>query len=108
MSKILLVNFDEELRKRLAGFLRAERHETFVGGEGECLPAILQRSGGAIDLFILDVSCREKYVRELLAEVISHRAKSGPRPMVLCISRIYRGPRFALDLEMKGARFLYV
>jgi hypothetical protein len=30
-----------------------------------------------------------------------------PTPVILCVSRVYRGPRMRLEAERKGARFLY-
>jgi len=106
MATILLANFDEEFRDRLGAFLRIERHIVFVAPESESLPPLLRQS--AVDLLIVDVSRREKYACDLLADVGAHRALNGPRPAVLCISRVYRGPRFALDLERKGVRLIYV
>ncbi len=108
MAKILLVNFDEERATRLAGFLRTERYEVCINSETEKFSQMLKWHVCGIDLVILDASHREKYVRDLLTEIASYRARNGARPMVLCISRVYRGPRFRLDLERKGARFLYV
>jgi hypothetical protein len=108
MANILLVNFDEERALRLAAFLRTERYEVRINLEAEKFPQMLKRHVCEIDLVILDASHREKYVRYLLTEIASYRARNGPRPMVLCISRVYRGPRFQLDLERKGARLVYV
>jgi DNA-binding response OmpR family regulator len=108
MAKILLVNFDVELGTRLSAFLRAERHELCAVLECGHFAEMLKRCPVPIDLVILDVSLGEKYVRDLLSEISSYRVRNGPRPAILCISRVYRGPHFALDLERKGARLLYV
>jgi len=106
MAAILLANFDEEFRDRLAAFLRVERHSVHVALEPAPLSQLLRRA--TVDLLIVDVSHRENYVRDLLADLGAHRAKRGPRPSVLGVSRVYRGPRFALDLERKGLRLIYV
>jgi hypothetical protein len=108
MAKILLANFDEEAGARLTAFLRNEHHEIGLSFENESFFQILRRCGAVNDLLILDVSRREKYARDLLAQISSHRLQYGPRPMVLCISRSYRGAQFELDLERQGARVVYV
>ena len=108
MAKILLANFDEEAGVRLTAFLRNEHHEVRSALENESFSQMLQRCGHTTDLLILDVSRRERYARDLLTQVTSHRIQYGPRPMLLCISRAYRGAQFELDLEQKGARVVYV
>jgi hypothetical protein len=108
MAKILLANFDEEEGTRLTAFLRNEHHEVGLSFKDESFVQILRRCGAATDLLILDVSRREKYARELLAQVTSHRLQYGPRPLILCILRSYRGAQFELDLERQGARVVYV
>jgi DNA-binding response OmpR family regulator len=107
MPRILLVNFDEEQARRMAAFLRTERQQVCVAPATENVSQTVRRICG-IDLVILDASHREKYARDLLNGIASYRARNGPRPMVLCISRVYRGPRFQLDVERKGARLIYV
>jgi DNA-binding response OmpR family regulator len=108
MAKILLANFEEEAGVRLSVFLRNEHHEVCLAFENDSFSQMLRRCGPATDLLILDVSRREKYTRDLLAQITSHRVQYGPRPMLLCISRAYRGAQFELDLERKGARVVYV
>ena len=108
MAKILLVNFDDRSGPRLAAFLRAERAEVGVASEREPFARMLKRKGAPIDLIILDASRQEKHLCKVLNEIAAYQVRNGPRPMVLCISRVYRGPRFELDLERKGARLLYV
>jgi DNA-binding response OmpR family regulator len=108
MAKILLANFDEEAGARLTAVLRNERHEAQLARENESFSQMMQRRDLKPDLLILDMSRRERYARDLLAEVSSHRIQYGPRPMLLCISRAYRGAQFELDLERKGARVVYV
>jgi hypothetical protein len=108
MAKILLANFDEEAGVRFTAFLRNEHHEVGSALENESFSHMLQRCGLKADLLILDVSRRERYACDLLDQVSSHRIQCGLRPMVLCVSRAYRGAQFELDLERKGARVVYV
>jgi DNA-binding response OmpR family regulator len=108
MAKILLANFDEQAGISLAAFLRNEHHDVYVALEDQAFSQLLGRYGTATDLVILDVSSRKKHSYDLLAQIASRRVQHGPRPMILCISRVYRGPQFELDLERKGARVVYV
>ena len=108
MAQILLANFDEEEGVRLTAVLRNEHHEVRLALENESFLQMLRRCGLTTDLLILDVSRRERYARDLLTQVTSHRIQHGPRPMLLCISRAYRGAQYELDLERKGARVVYV
>jgi DNA-binding response OmpR family regulator len=108
MARILLANFDEEAGARLTAVLRNERHEAQLARENESFSQMMQRHGFTPDLLILDVSRHERYARDLIDQVSSHRIQYGPRPMVLCLSRAYRGAQFELGLEQKGARVVYV
>jgi DNA-binding NtrC family response regulator len=107
MATILLVNFAGEQGARLAAFLRNERHEVSVAYGNPQFSEMI-RQYGTTDLVILDVSFREGSTRNLLGQIVSHRVQAGPRPMLLCVSRVYRGPQFELELERKGARLVYI
>jgi hypothetical protein len=108
MANIILVNFAEEPGSRVAAFLRVDQHKVHVAQENAHFSDVLHEYGNEIDLVILDASRHEKHVRQFLTELISFKTRNGPRPMALCISHVYRGPRFVLDMERKGARFVYV
>lgn len=108
MATILLMNFYEENGRRLAAFLRAEHHEVRMFVSNQQLPKWLQHQGDTIDLIIIDASQNERAGSSLLAGIVLYRAQYGPSPTVLCVSRVYRGPQFQLDLEKKGARLVYV
>jgi DNA-binding response OmpR family regulator len=108
MAKIVLMNFDEEQGLRLAAFLRMERHEVVCALPKQTYLGWLHGQDDDADLVILDASYREKAFRQILEDIAARRARNGPRPMILCISRQYRGPQFQLDIERKGARLVYV
>lgn len=108
MPNILLVNFDENFGPRLAAFLRVEGHQVREVRQIEDLSQVLRNRSEVPDLLIVDVSNCDQYIHELLDQFTSHRMRHGLKPMVLCMSRVYLGPRFALNIERKGARFLYV
>jgi hypothetical protein len=108
VARLVLANFDAETAAQLIQLLQRNRHSatllpTNTSGHGP--QAIGQVS---CDLIILDVSRDDRATRALLIEALRRRAESGPRPMLLCVTRAYRGPRYEFDLERKGARIAYV
>ena len=107
MTRILLVNFDDEQASRLAAFLRAGTQEICIADSSLPLGHVI-RHVAEFDLVIMEASHREKLVRDVMSGIAIERSKYGPRPMVICVCRIYRGPRFELDLEKQGARVVYV
>jgi DNA-binding response OmpR family regulator len=106
MATIVVSNFAEAPAARLADLLRLRGNRVLVCDHTQSI----SRSIGStdVDLIILDVSKDDAHVRERLAEVRHCRERRGIKPLLLCVSMIYRGARFELDLERKGARFLYV
>jgi DNA-binding response OmpR family regulator len=108
MGQILLMNFDEEMGSKLAVALRNQRHSVVMLPKDVSFAKALTLGKGSPDLVILDFSRIERNGRTLLSEIVFYRARYGPWPMLLCVSRVYRGPQFELDLERKGARVVYV
>lgn len=106
--QLLLVRFDNASEGRLTELLRQRGYRVSAYSREESLLECLSRFGREIDLVILDVSGNDPEVRNYLAEIVRYRAQHGHRPMVLCVSRVYRGPQFELELERKGARVVYV
>lgn len=108
MARVVLANFDAESGAQLVQLLKRNRHSATL------LPATapddVERtiSRATCDLILLDVSCDDRPTHALLGEIVRRRAELGLRPMLLCVARVYRGPRFELDLERKGARLAYV
>lgn len=103
MAGILLVSFPMATATRLSSFLRNFGHSVAIE------PAQFPRTKVLcnFDLVILDVSNNQVDLWQRLATVQRYRIEHGPRPMVLCTSLTYRGPRFELDIEQKGARLIY-
>lgn len=108
MALVVLANFDAETAVQLIQLLQRNRHSASLLPTGSFKgdPRVIRRI--PCDLIIIDVTSHVQTARALLGEVIRRRAKGGPRPMLLCVARTYRGPRFELDLERKGARLAYV
>ena len=107
MARVVLANFDAETAAQLIQLLERNRHSATH------LPAATSnhdpRAIGQVlcDLIILDITLDDKATRTLLTEALRRRAESGPGPMLLCVSRVYRGPRYEFDLERKGVRLAY-
>lgn len=105
MAHILLLNFDPAAAKAVDALLRGKGHHVTVeASDHSQIASDLHR----FDVVMIDMSLDNAAGHAYVTAVRNHRAEHGPRPMLLCISRIYRGPRFALDLERKGARVVYV
>jgi DNA-binding response OmpR family regulator len=103
-----LVKFDQVTGERLAEFLGYRGYRAAIHSGDQPLLQILQKHPRGFDLVILDVSCDDAVTRKHIAAVRARREQYGLRPMLLCVSRVYRGPRFELELEREGARVVYV
>lgn len=108
MAQILLVKINEFEARRLTEFLIVRGHRVTVFEPTQSLVRLLGELGQNLDLVILDVSLQGPEAGRYLEELKLYRAAHGPRPMILCVSHVYRGPRFELDLERQGARVVYV
>jgi hypothetical protein len=107
-ARILLVNFDKTSEERLTEIFRQKGHYTSIYRRVEPLAAHVSKAGQDIDLVVFDVSGNDRETLKQLGDMRRYRAQHGHRPMVLCVFRVYRGPRFELELERKGARVVYV
>jgi hypothetical protein len=107
MAQILLVKFGESEERRLAEFFGTQGHRVSSLDDTKSLSCLLDNVGKDLDLAILHVSANCD-AEEDLETLRRHRDTNGLRPMVLCVSRVYRGPRFELEIERKGGRLVYV
>jgi hypothetical protein len=103
MAGILLVSFPMATATRLSSFFRDLGHSVAIEPAQFPRPEALCN----FDLVILDVTKNHVDLWQRLATAERYRIEHGPRPMILCRSLIYRGPRFELDIEQKGARLIY-
>jgi hypothetical protein len=108
MARILIGGFDESTAAQLAIQMRAGRHDVRVcEAIGECDRHITVL-GAAIDLVVIDGTASPGLVDKCFKSIADLYAGRGRRPMLLCVSRVYHGPRFEIDLENEGARLVYV
>ena len=108
MGRVLLVKFDETFEGQVTEILRRKGLLVSTYRRGERLAERLAKMDQEVDLVILDVSHEDQDTQDRFAEILRYRAQHGPKPMLLCVSRVYRGPRFELEFERKGARVVYV
>jgi len=106
VARVLLAGFDKDMANELALLFARLGHQIVI------LPATAapyELSGsGEVDMIVLEVSIETGLVKSVLAaKAESDQPVPGP-PILLCVSRVYRGPRFELDLERRGGRLVYV
>jgi DNA-binding response OmpR family regulator len=105
MATILLLNFDEEHEARLAAVLRGRGHRVRVADNSQTLPFATQEH--RIDLMIVDVTQAKNDSWTELSRLCSLCGGNGLPILILCYSKIYRGPYFELKVEKLGARFVH-
>lgn len=108
MAGILPFGFDEQTGVCLSGLLYARGHRVYVCASTESFLSTLHLRGKQIDLLVLYLSAANRYCSSELAAVNNYRGMYDPKPMLLCVLDMYRGTRFELELEQKGARVAYV
>lgn len=108
MTDILLVDFNPAVTERLMEMLRAKCYSVSIHSCHRTLSETLSTHERNFDIVIIDVSTYSTAVRQHLTLLTAHRAERGPRPMILCVSQVDRGPQFELQLEREGARVVYV
>jgi hypothetical protein len=108
VAQILLGNSSETLGESLATLLTNRGHRVTPSSADHSLEDTLRRRGWEFEIVILDVSNNDAQTQHDLAAVKRYKMRHGPKPMLLCVSRVYRGPGFELELECRGARVVYV
>ena len=105
MAKLLVIDCDGNSHSELMGSLQAHRHEvTHCTGLTD-LKKVPIPNLKKFDVAILLLRCAGRDVSRALGYL---KLSCGLRPMILCVCSVYHGSRMRLDLERRGARFLYV
>ena len=108
MARILIGGFDQPTATQLATQLRAGRHDVRIcEAIGECDRHIIEH-GAAIDLVVVDGTASPGLVEKCFKSIADLYSGRGRKAMLLCVSRVYHGPRFEIDLENEGARLVYI
>lgn len=107
MARILLISPDETEQVRLATELRRRSHSVRMAGR--CDSAALGSEGEQqpVEIVVCDVTGLDEAGRRELREFAEFVRQHPASIFMLCYSRIYRGPRFELEMERLGARFVY-
>jgi hypothetical protein len=107
MATILLIGSDQTDQENLAATLRARGHSVLLTENWHFSSTDFNARLSSADIAIVDVTrLDEDSLRQL--RHICLRTRQDQFPVhVLCYSRTFRGPRFELDIERLGARFVY-
>jgi hypothetical protein len=108
MAHILIGGFDASTAAQLASQLQAGRHDVRICEAIHDCGRHIADSGTAIDLVVVDGTASPGLVEKCFKGIADLYAGRGRRAMLLCVSRVYHGPRFEIDLENEGARLVYV
>jgi hypothetical protein len=108
MARILISSQDVKFSESLAQSLRTHRHEVSVRQISPGDLREIERHTNSYDILVLDVTGLDHGATRKLIVAGSECSLPGTMPIVLCISRIYKGARFEFDLERQGSRLIYV
>jgi len=108
MARILLLSPDESSAKVLAVFLEQRRHRVTVRRGGQYARDDPTGDLYNFDVLIVDMTANRPEDWERLDRVRFGAERTASKPRILCMSRVYRGPKFELDIEGRGARLVYV
>jgi DNA-binding response OmpR family regulator len=107
MATILLLGSDKKNQENLASALRAKGHSILVADN--CRISFTDWSAriSSAEIAVFDVTRLDDDGKRQLRSVCQQPWRDGVPVLVLCYSRAYHGPRFELDIERLGARFVY-
>jgi DNA-binding response OmpR family regulator len=108
VAKILLSKFDDEWTQSLVELFQREHHQVAICSSGQSVLNTLERTKEPYELLVVDVSADHENAMKLVKQIKRFRFQCGNRLKVLCVSRVYRDPRFEFELEKEGARLVYV
>jgi DNA-binding response OmpR family regulator len=107
MAKILLIGSDETYQETLASKLQARGHAVFMPKPRRQWPADWNATMSSVDVVVFDVTLLNDDSKRQL-QSICHWSRQDKFPvLVLCYTRVFRGPRFELEIERLGVRFVY-
>lgn len=107
MAHILLLDPDEEHARALAAELKRYGHSVAIYADMQVILNDMKRDTVEVDVVIVDLTSDRPEVWEALDQIWRLTWKRAETLMVLCISRVYRGPRMKLEVERRGARMVY-
>ena len=107
MAKILLIGTDREHQDNLVHRLRVRGHSVEIVNDWASLEVKRRTLMLSAEIVIIDVTQLTENNRPDLRRTCQAVRMDGCPTLVLCYSRIDRGPRFELAIERLGARYVY-
>ena len=107
MAQVLLLDPDEAHARMLAADLKRYGHFVAICTEAQVALSDMKRQTAEIDVVIVDLSSDRIEAWDALDEILRLNWENAVPPMILCVSRVYRGPRMKLAVERRGARLVY-
>ena len=107
MATILLIGSERVDQENLASTLRKHGHEVLVADNSRQLITDWNARLSSVELVVFDITHLNDDSGRQLRSICQLSRPDGFPVLVLCVSRSYRDPRFELDIERLGARFVY-
>ena len=107
MARILLYDPDENHAHELVGELKHRRFYCEVFHHRRDFLARLKRGRNDFDILMLNLAFDTPKEWELLDMCGQLIKGCSSQSRLLCVSRVYRGPRTRLEAELRGARIVY-
>ena len=107
MATILLVGSERADQDNLASTLQNRGHDVILADDHRRSLTNWNAHMSSVEIVVFDVTNLNYDSKRRLRSICQLSRPDGSPVLVLCISRSYRGPRFELDIERLGARFVY-
>lgn len=108
MARILILDFDGRRGTTLTSVLERHHHHARVAATVHEALLELTSNDSPYEVVIFDLSRNRTSDWQSLDHVIAVTAQPPGGPMVLCVSDVYHGPAMKLEVERKGARFVWM
>jgi DNA-binding response OmpR family regulator len=107
MATILLIGSDREYQENLASKLRTRGHAVLMADNLRLSSTDGNDRMSSVEIVVFDVTHFNEDGKRQLRTICQQPRQDGFPVLVLCYSKVYRGPLFELDIERIGARFVY-
>jgi hypothetical protein len=104
MAQILLISSNEAEQAKLASSLRRRGHVVRAAGSWRAGDADLAESSAPLDIVLCEITDLKEEEWEPFRKFCARWRQVHSPVLMLCWSRIWRGPRFVLEIERLGAR----
>ena len=109
MARILLLSdTDSSDAAAIVSVLARHRHTLQVATNLQEVPLSLDGRDLPYDVVIVDLSRNRPSDWQNFDNILRVARVDPPKPMVLCVSSVYRGPSMKLEVERRGGRFAWI